>query len=450
MKSQLLYNALVINEGTSFTGSVLIGSGLIQAVFKGPVPESVLNNSDVLDVSNKWLMPGVIDDHVHFREPGLTHKADMATESLAALAGGVTSFMDMPNTVPQTTTIQAWEEKMNLAASKSLANYAFYLGATNENLSEIRKADFNRICGVKVFLGSSTGNMLVDNEKTLGNIFRSVPALVAVHAESEDIIQANKQAYLKQAGGVLSVRFHPLIRSSEACYASAARAVDLASQYQTNLHLLHVSTARELALFENKPLSDKQITAEVCVSHLWFDDTAYDWQGNAIKCNPAIKTTEDRTALRNAVASGLIDIIATDHAPHLWSEKQGDYLKAASGCPSIQFSLLLMLDLAAQGLFTKETVVGRMCHAPAIRFRIDRRGFIRQGYHADLVIINPDISWTLSENQILSKCAWSPFVNQCFHHAIYQTYLNGRLVVDNGVYTGVRASENLQFLSSNT
>ncbi|MDP4276718.1 MAG: dihydroorotase [Bacteroidota bacterium] len=445
MKPLLIYNALIINEGISFNGSVLIENGFITDVFSEKIPDSVLNASEMADATGKWLLPGAIDDHVHFREPGLTHKADLASESMAALAGGITSYMDMPNTIPQTITIQAWKEKMGLAAEKSLANYAFYLGATNGNLSELLQADFSRICGVKVFMGSSTGNMLVDNEKTLEAIFRSVPALIAIHAESERIIQRNKSRYIEETGGELPIDYHPLIRSAEACFVASAKAVELASNYNARLHLLHLTTAKELTLLEQKPLSEKKITAEACVLHLWFDDQSYALKGNAIKCNPAVKTVEDKEALRKGIASGLIDVIATDHAPHAWTEKQGNCLTAASGAPSIQFSLLLMLELARQGCFPVETVIERMCHAPATLFHIDKRGYIRKGYHADLVLIDPAVSWTLSREQLLSKCAWSPFEGEQFHHSVYQTYLNGRLVYDHGTIIATQAAEALRF-----
>jgi len=443
--SLLIQNALIINEGTSFIGSVLIESGLISEIFEGEVPESVLSSCKVENASGKWLIPGVIDDHVHFRDPGLTHKADLTTESKAALAGGVTSFMDMPNTLPQTTTIQAWKEKMELAAEKSYANFAFYLGATNDNLSELEKADFSRVCGVKVFMGSSTGNMLVGNRESLEAIFRSIPSIIAVHAESEALIQANKTRYTEEFGIDLPLRYHSLIRSAEACYASSASAVEMAVRFNARLHVLHVTTEKELSLFEDKPLSEKRITAEACVSHLWFDDSDYERLGNAIKCNPAIKTLQDREALRAAVAGNRLDVIATDHAPHLWSEKQGNCLTAASGSPSVQFSLPLMLELAHQGVFTKEKVVEKMCHAPAELYRVDKRGFIRVGYHADLVLIDPEDNWTLSGKQILSKCAWSPFDGQHFHSNVIKTFLNGKLVYEKGkLHTG-KAAQALTF-----
>jgi dihydroorotase len=445
MTPLLIYNALIINEGHSFTGSVLVEGERIVRVFDKDVSNDILNTCRVVDAKGKWLLPGAIDDHVHFRDPGLTHKADLTTESKAALAGGVTSFMDMPNTLPQTINIQTWKEKMELASEKSYANYAFYLGATNDNFSELEKADYHHVCGVKIFMGSSTGNMLVDNHEILERIFRTIPSIIAVHAESESIIRDNKAKYLEESGGLLPLRFHFLIRSSEACYASSSMAVECASRFGTRLHILHISTAKELKLFENKPLAEKKITAEVCVPHLCFDSTDYEHYGNIIKCNPAIKTIQDKEALREAVSTNLIDVIATDHAPHLWAEKQGDCLVAASGMPSIQFSLLLMLELALKGVFTKEKVVEKMCHAPADLFHINGRGYIREGYYADLVLISPDIFWTLSGKQIISKCAWSPYENQNFHFGVYQTYLNGKLVYQSDKSLNCKAAKELTF-----
>ena len=430
MKPLLIHNALIINEGRSFQGSVMVENDRIVRVFEGNVPENILSTCHISDASGKWLIPGAIDDHVHFRDPGLTHKADLSTETKAALAGGVTSFMDMPNTIPQTTSIKVWEEKMELAEEKSFANYAFYLGATNDNLSELQKADYSRACGVKVFMGSSTGNMLVGVKESLEGIFKSIPSIIAVHAESESIIKANKNKYMEETGGDLPLCFHPLIRSAEACYASSSMAVEMATKFGTRLHILHVSTAKELTLFEDKPLSLKKITAEACVSHLWFDDTDYERYGNAIKCNPAIKTNKDKEALRLAISGNILDVIATDHAPHLWAEKQGDCLTAASGSPSIQFSIPLMMELVNQSVLTKEKMVEKMCHAPAQLYRIDKRGFIREGYYADLVLIDPSDSWTLTGQQIISKCGWSPWEGQHFHSSVHQTYLNGKLVYE--------------------
>ncbi len=441
----LLHNALIINENQSFIGSVLIDRGIIQRIFKETVPDETLRTAEIIDAEGLWLLPGAIDDHVHFREPGLTHKASIESESKAAVAGGVTSFMDMPNTKPATTTIENWEAKMELAAANSWANYAFYLGATNDNVSELQKADYRRVCGVKLFMGSSTGNMLVDDERALNELFETVPALIAVHAESESRIQANRDRFLLQFGKELPVSYHPLIRDAEACYQSTLLAVELARRYNARLHVLHLSTARELSLFESKPLIEKHITAEACVPHLWFDDKAYTQKGTAVKCNPAIKSSTDRSALIQAVKDGLIDVIATDHAPHLWSEKEGDALSAASGMPGIQFSLPLMLELSNKGCFSKETVVTRMCHAPAILYRIEKRGFIREGYHADLVLIDPSVDHIISTDEVLSTCGWSPFTGERVHFKVAQTYVNGSLVFDKGQITGQRNVSALVF-----
>lgn len=441
----LLHRALIINENRSFIGSVFIDQGIIQRVFEETVPDDIIQTAEVVDANGLWLLPGAIDDHVHFREPGLTHKASIASESKAAIAGGVTSFMEMPNTKPATITIENWEAKMELAAAQSWANYAFYLGATNENLSELQKADYTRVCGIKLFMGSSTGNMLVDNEKAIVELFKTVPALIAIHAESESRIRANKEKYKALYGEHLPLSFHPLIRDVEACYESTSLAIDLAKRFHARLHVLHLSTAKELSLFENIPLEDKHITAEACVPHLWFDDEAYTQKGAAVKCNPAIKSSTDRSALIQAVKDGLIDVIATDHAPHLLSEKEGDALTAASGMPGIQFSLPLLLELSNKGCFSKETVVTRMCHAPAILYRIEKRGFIREGYFADLVLVDPSEEHVISADEVLSTCGWSPFVGERVHFRVAQTYVNGSLVFDKGKITDQRNVSALLF-----
>jgi len=445
MTKTLIHQALIINEGRSFIGSVLLEGTILSHIFEGPVPQEVLNDCNVLDASGKWLIPGAIDDHVHFREPGLTHKADLLTETRAALAGGVTSFMEMPNTLPQTTTVQVWEDKMALAASKSRTNYSFYLGATNDNLSELVRADYHRVCGVKVFMGASTGNMLVGQLKALEGIFSSVPCIVGIHAESEAVIQANKAHYLESVGSDLPVRYHPMIRTAEACYASSATAVELATRFGTRLHILHLTTAKEIDLLESKPLKDKKITAEVCVPHLWFDDRDYERCGNSIKCNPAIKTEHDKLALREGLISGKLDVIATDHAPHLWAEKQGNCLTAASGSPSIQFSVPLMMELVKDNVFTKELMVEKMCHAPASLYHIERRGFIREGYFADLVLIDPNHSWILTGDLILSKCGWSPYEGQLFRTNVLKTWVNGALAYDEGQFAECPTAAELRF-----
>jgi dihydroorotase len=439
--SLLIKSALIINENQSFTGSVLISGDKIEKVFKSG--ELLPEVASVVDASGKYLMPGVIDDQVHFREPGLTHKADIHSESRAAVAGGVTSFMDMPNTMPLTITQDVLEEKYRIGAEKSVVNYSFYMGATNENIEEIKKVDPTKVCGVKVFMGSSTGNMLVDNKETLSRIFAEVPMLIATHCEDEATIQKNKAFYKEKYGDDLPVRFHPLIRDAEACYLSSSFAVELARKFNARLHVLHISTAKEMALFSSDlPLKDKKITAEVCVHHLWFCDEDYEKYGNRIKWNPAIKSKTDRDALIQALIDDKIDVVATDHAPHLLREKEGNCLKAASGGPLIQFSLLVMLEMVKMGILSKELVVRKMCHAPAELYRVKNRGFIREGYFADLVLINPDSPHIVNQEDVLSRCGWSPFEGQEFSHQVEKTFVNGELVYDQGEikedYRGMR------------
>ena len=407
---------------------------MIAAVYEGNVPdETVAEAKEVIDAQGKWLLPGCIDDQVHFREPGLTHKADIYSESRAAVAGGVTSFMDMPNTKPQTTTLENLEWKFNRAAETSVANYSFFFGGTNDNMEEIRRLDRSRVPGLKLFLGSSTGNMLVDKKEALEKIFSESDLLIAIHAEKEEIIKRNIAYYTQQYGEDLDISFHSKIRSEEACYASSSEAVELATRLGTRLHILHLSTAKETTLLDNKlPLKDKKITGEVCVHHLWFHDGDYALFGNRIKWNPAIKTLADRTALREAVNNDKIDIVATDHAPHLLSEKEGSCLKAASGGPLVQHSLIVMLELAMEGRFTYEKIVDKMAHKPAELFHIDRRGYIRPGYYADLVLIDPNKTWTVSKENILTKCGWSPFEGYTFHHAVDTTWVNGEIVWQDG------------------
>lgn len=431
---QLIYNAEIINEGKHFNGYVLIGGELIEEVGKGTPSSSLLAECEnKIDAQGMLLLPGVIDDQVHFREPGLTHKADICAESQAAVAGGVTSFMDMPNNKPATTTVDLLEQKYARAAEVSCANYSFYIGATNENIVELRNVDFTRVCGVKVFMGSSTGNMLVDNKETLRRIFGEIPSIVAIHSEDEEIINRNKQYYTQRFGQDLSVFFHPLIRSQEACYTSTARAIELANECNTRLHILHISTEKELTLLERKPLAEKKVTAEVCVHHMWFSDNDYAQFGNKIKCNPAIKTYADRKALRAGLNDGLIDVVATDHAPHLWEEKRGSCLTAASGMPLVQYSLVAMLEMARNGIFTIETVVDKMCHAPAILYHINKRGFIRKGYYADLVLVDDKVSCVVDAKEIKSKCGWSPFEGVVFHNKVHTTFVNGEKVYEKGV-----------------
>ncbi|MDR1645625.1 MAG: dihydroorotase [Tannerellaceae bacterium] len=431
MKTTLIHNACIISEGHSVRGAVYIAGDKIEAVRADGCPLPWADR--VIDAGGRWLMPGVIDDQVHFREPGLTHKGDIASESRAAVAGGITTFMDMPNTLPQTTSLEQLEWKLQRAAETSAANYAFFFGATNDNMEEIRRIDPRRTPGLKLFLGASTGNMLVDRKESLERIFGETDLLIAVHAEKEDIIRRNREYYTRLYGEDLDIAFHPLIRSEEACYASSAGAVELAVRTGARLHILHLSTARELGLLDGrKALSEKRVTAEVCLHHLWFSDRDYAALGNRIKWNPSVKTLADRQALREAVNSNLIDIVATDHAPHLPAEKEGSCLRAASGGPLVQHSLVAMLELAARGVFTVEKVVEKMSHLPADLFRIDRRGYIRPGYYADLVLVDPDDPWTVDAQNILYKCGWSPFEGQTFRHRVWKTFVNGQLVYDDG------------------
>lgn len=434
MSKLLIKNATIINEGRTYTGSVLVENELIVSVTEGIYQNEVPDNTQVIDASGKILIPGVIDDQVHFRDPGLTHKGDIATESRAAVAGGVTSFMDMPNTMPLTTTVEALENKYLMGADKAFANFSFYMGATNNNLDELRKVDPRTVCGVKVFMGSSTGNMLVDNKETLSGIFAEVPMLIATHCEDEATIQQNKAHYTGLYGNDLPIKYHPLIRNAEACYRSSSFAVELASKYNARLHVLHISTEKEMELFRNDiPLIQKNITAEICVHHLWFSDADYEKYGNRIKWNPAVKAESDRLALIEALKTDKIDVVATDHAPHLLREKEGSCLKAASGGPLVQHSLVAMLQMVRNGVFSYEKVIQKMCHAPADLFRIDRRGYIHPGYFADLVLVDPKSEWTVNQDNILYKCAWSPFESTTFNHKVTDTWVNGQHVYNNGI-----------------
>lgn len=425
MKSLLLGNARIVNEGDSFLGYVGIRDGKIDKIGKGDAPAEVTGLYDAADdIEGKLLIPGVIDDQVHFRDPGLTHKADMQTESRAAVAGGVTSFMDMPNTKPQTVAIEAWKNKCRRAEEVSVANYAFFIGATKDNIDELRHADFSRIPGVKVFLGASTGNMLVDSEEALDRIF-SLPALVAIHSEDEQTIRRNAAEAREKYGDNVPIEMHPEIRSAEACIKSTGAAIARAKRLGTRLHILHLSTAGEAQMLESGDCTQKQITGEACVHHLWFTDADYGRLGTRIKWNPAVKTESDRAELRKALRDGRIDIVATDHAPHLLSEKEGDALHAASGGPLVQYSLLVMLELARQGVFSTEEVVKFMCHNPARLFGVEKRGFIREGYYADLVVIDPEGKTVASASDVLSRCGWTPFEGTEFSARVERTYVNG-------------------------
>ena len=446
MGKHIIYNARVVNEGRRFHGYVVIDGEMIAQVGEGMPSTGLLAEcGEQTDAKGMLLLPGAIDDQVHFREPGLTHKADIASEARAAVAGGVTSFMDMPNTKPATTTVELLEQKYERAAQVSPANYSFYVGATNENMDELRKVDFSAVCGVKVFMGSSTGNMLVDDKETLRSIFSEIPSIVAIHSEDEAIINRNKAYYSERFGNDLPVYFHPLVRSAEACYVSTARAVELAHECDTRLHILHISTVRELELLESKPLIDKRITAEVCVHHLWFSDNDYAQLGNRIKCNPAVKTYGDREALRAGLKNGLIDVVATDHAPHLMSEKQGGCFVAASGMPLVQYSLVAMLEMARKGVFTLESVVDKMCHAPATLYRIEKRGFVREGYYADLVLVDSEASYIVEAADIKSKCGWSPFEGTHLHNRVHTTFVNGAKVYENGLIIEGITGKRLKF-----
>ena len=433
MKRTYIHNARIVNEGQTFDGAIVIENEVIAEVLKaGEEPSAPCN--ETIDAQGMYLIPGVIDDHVHFRDPGLTHKADMSSESKAAAAGGVTSYMDMPNTNPQTTSLEALEAKFQDAATKSIVNYSFYFGATNNNADQLPQLDKTKVCGVKLFMGASTGNMLVDQMETLKRIFANAGMLIATHCEDQHIITANSAAYREKYGDDPHVKYHPEIRSEEACYRSSSLAVQLAKETGARLHIMHISTAKELSLLENKPIAEKNITAEACVSHLFFCDEDYEKFGARIKCNPAIKSRQDRDALRQALTGNLIDVIGTDHAPHLLSEKQGGAFKAVSGMPTLQFSLNSVMELVHEGLLSIEQLVQKMCHAPATLYQIEKRGFIRPGYQADIVLLNPSKEWTVTNECILSKCGWSPMEGQTFHSKVEKTFVNGALVyTDNQV-----------------
>jgi len=428
----LIKDATIINEGLKFKGSVLINNDKIEKVFPHIFPSGYdLANTEIIDADGLYLIPGVIDDQVHFREPGLTHKGEILTESRAAVAGGVTTYMEMPNTIPQAVTQELLEQKYQRAAEVSLANYSFYMGATNDNLNEVLKTDPSEVCGIKVFMGSSTGNMLVDDDDTLSEIFKNAPTLVATHCEDEATIQKNIEITRHRYGENVPISRHCHIRSDEACYISSSKAVNLASKFDTRLHILHLSSAKEMSLFKPGKVTDKKITAEVCVHHLWFDERDYIKLGTRIKWNPSIKCASDKEALWEALLDDKIDVIATDHAPHTIEEKNNTYFKAPSGGPLVQHSLVAMLEMSKKGFIPVEKVIQKMCHAPADLFRVDQRGYVREGYFADLVLVDPNKSWVVSPENILYKCGWSPFEGTQFSHKIVTTFINGEQVFSN-------------------
>jgi dihydroorotase len=426
----IIKNGTLINEGKKTNADILISNGKIEKI----APQITVNEAvNEIDASGLFILPGCIDDQVHFREPGLTHKGNIYTESRAAVAGGITSFMEMPNTVPNALTQQLLEDKYQIAAKNALANYSFFMGASNDNLEEVLKTDTTKICGIKVFMGSSTGNMLVDKESVLEGLFSRVGALIATHCEDEHTVKANLAAFQEKYNDQIPVSAHPLIRSEEACYLSSSKAVALAQKFGARLHVLHISTAKETQLFENTiPLEQKKITAEACIHHLWFSDADYATKGNFIKWNPAVKTATDREGIWEALLDNRIDVIATDHAPHTIEEKMQAYGSAPSGGPLVQHALLAMLDKVTEGKITIERVVEKMAHAPATLFRIKERGYLREGYAADLVLVAPTPSATVDKSNLLYKCGWSPFEGHQFSHDIHSTYVNGNCVYDNG------------------
>jgi len=431
MNSYLIKNATIVNEGSSFVGDVLIENGVIKKVDSFITPSS----NTVIDASGKYLIPGLIDDQVHFREPGLTHKATIGSESRAAVAGGITTFIEMPNTVPQATNQQLLQDKFNIAEKTSYANYSFMFGGTNDNLEELLKTDPKTVAGIKLFLGSSTGNMLVDNLEVLEKIFSSTKLIISVHCEDEETIKKNTADHKALYGEHIPIELHPIIRSEEACYLSSSRAIALAKKTGARLHVFHLSTAKETALFRNDiPLEEKQITSEVCVHHLWFSDEDYKEKGTHIKWNPAVKTAADREGLWTALLDDRLDIIATDHAPHTLEEKSNSYLKAPSGGPLVQHALLALLEKVSEKVISIEKVVEKACHNPAIIFQIENRGFIKEGYYADLVLIDPKAPQTVCKENILYKCGWSPFEGTTFSSSVTHTFVNGVLMYHEGTF----------------
>ena len=443
MKSTLIRNAKIVNEGITFEGDVLIEGEFIAAIAKNIDPAIA---DTVIDAQGNYLIPGMIDDQVHFREPGLTYKGDIASESKAAIAGGITTFIEQPNTIPNAVTQEILEEKYQIAATNSYANYSFMMGATNDNLAEVLKTNPRNVAGIKIFLGSSTGNMLVDNEATLEKIFSATPMLIVVHCEDEQTIRDNLEIYRSKYGEDIPVTAHHLIRSAEACYISSSKAIALAKKTGARLHVFHLSTAIEMELFTNKiPLQDKKITAEVCIHHLWFTNEDYDTKGNFIKWNPAVKTATDRTALWEALLDGRIDVIATDHAPHTLEEKKQSYLKAPSGGPLVQHALPALFEAYHQGQISIEKIVEKTAHNPAIVFKIEKRGYIKPGYYADLTIVDTNAPWRVEKENILYKCGWSPFEGATFQSKITHTFVNGQLVYHDFKFDETRYGKRLLF-----
>jgi len=445
MDNYLIRNAKIVNNGLITHGFVLVRGGIIRAVGEGE-PGTEQDLAEVVDAKGTYLLPGVIDDQVHFREPGLTHKAEIATESKAAVAGGITSYMEMPNTLPQATTIEELEKKYKRAGEVSMANYSFYLGATNDNIEEIRKLDPARNCGLKVFMGASTGNMLVDKPEALNLIFAESPTLIATHCEDEATIRKNSEKALKEYGEEVPIKMHPYIRSEEACHLSSKLAVKLAKKHGSRLHVLHISTARELDLFQHGTDFDKKrITAEVCIHHLWFCEEDYDRKGTLIKWNPAVKKTRDRDSLVAALLNDKLDVIATDHAPHTIEEKQSKYFQSPSGGPMVQHALTVMLELVHRNQLTLEKVVEKMCHAPARLFGVKDRGFINPGLKADLVLVDMDQEWTVAHKNVYYKCGWSPLEGESFHSRVTHTWVNGKLAFRHGLFNEMVRGERLEF-----
>ncbi|MFY8065788.1 MAG: dihydroorotase [Flavobacterium sp.] len=444
MNTVLIKNAKIVNEGTIFEGDVLIENEFIVEIAESISPK--LSNSKIIDAEGSYLIPGAIDDQVHFREPGLTHKGDIASESRAAVAGGITSYIEQPNTVPNAVTQEILEEKYQIAAKTSYANYSFMMGGTNDNLEEILKTNPKNVAGLKLFLGSSTGDMLVDSSASLEKIFSNTKLLIAVHSEDETTVKENLERYKLQFGDDIPVKFHPEIRSVEACYKSTVKIIDLAKRTGARLHVFHLSTAKELDLFTNKiPLEEKKITAEVCIHHLWFSDEDYATKGNLIKWNPAVKSSDDRKALWEALLDDRIDVIATDHAPHTLEEKQQVYTKAPSGGPLVQHAVVAMFEANHQGKISVEKIVEKMCHNPAKIFKIEKRGFIKVGFYADLVIVNPGLPWSVKKENILAKCGWSPFEGYTFKSRITHTFVNGELVYQNFKVKDIPVGKRLLF-----